>query len=102
VSPFAPHIAEELWERLGSNGGSIFDAGWPPFDPTLAAEELLTLAVQVNGKLRGTIRVRPDISQDGALAAALADPAIAKFIAGPPAKVIYVPGRLINVVAAKG
>ena len=97
VSPFAPHIAEELWERLG-NRGSIFDAGWPQFDSALAAEELLTLAVQVNGKLRGTIRVTHDIGQDGALAAALAEPSIAKFVAGPPAKVIYVPGRLINIV----
>jgi leucyl-tRNA synthetase len=97
VSPFAPHIAEELWERLG-NVGSIFDAGWPAFDPALAAEELLTVAVQVNGKLRGTIRVARDISQDGALAAALAEASIAKFVAGPPAKVIYVPGRLINLV----
>ena len=101
VSPFAPHIAEELWERLG-NSGSIFDAGWPEFDAALAAEELLTLAVQVNGKLRGTIRVTRDISQDGALAAALAEPSIAKFVAGQPAKVIYVPGRLINLVASKG
>ena len=99
VSPFAPHIAEELWERLG-NSGSVFDAGWPLFDPALAAEELLTLAVQVNGKLRGTIRVARDVSQDGALAAALAEPSIAKFVAGPPAKVIYVPGRLINIVQA--
>jgi leucyl-tRNA synthetase len=98
VSPFAPHIAEELWERLGKTG-SVFEAGWPRFDPALAAEELLTLAVQVNGKLRGTIRVTRDISQDGALAAALAEASISKFVSGPPAKVIYVPGRLINLVA---
>ena len=98
VSPFAPHVAEELWERLGGSGQSVFDAGWPAYDPALAAEELLTLAVQVNGKLRGTIRVTRDISQDGALASALAEPAIAKFVPAPPAKVIYVPGRLINIV----
>src|SRR5205085_5197638 len=75
VSPFAPHVAEELWERLGRTG-SIFDGGWPAFDPSLAAEDLVTIAVQVKGKLRGTIRVTPDIGQDGALAAALADPGI--------------------------
>ena len=97
VSPFAPHIAEELWERLGGKT-SVFDAGWPEYDATLAAEELVTIAVQVNGKLRGTIRVAPDTGQDGALAAALADSGIAKFVAGPPKKVIYVPGRLLNVV----
>jgi leucyl-tRNA synthetase len=97
VSPFAPHVAEELWERLGGKG-SIFDAGWPEFDPALAAEELVTIAVQVKGKLRGTIRVAPDIGQDGAMAAALADSAIAKFVVGPPTKVVYVPGRLLNIV----
>jgi leucyl-tRNA synthetase len=97
ISPFAPHVAEELWERLGGKG-SIFDAGWPEFDPALAAEELVTIAVQVKGKLRGTIRVAPDIGQDGAMAVALADPAIAKFVVGPPTKVIYVPGRLLNLV----
>jgi len=97
ISPFSPHVAEELWERLGGMG-SIFDAGWPEFDPALAAEELVTIAVQVKGKLRGTIRVAPDIGQDGAMAAALADPAIAKFVVGPPTKVIYVPGRLLNLV----
>ena len=97
ISPFAPHVAEELWERLGGKG-SIFDAGWPQFDAALAAEELVTIAVQVKGKLRGTIRVAPDIGQDGALAAALGDPAIAKFVVGPPTKVIYVPGRLLNLV----
>ena len=97
LSPFAPHIAEELWERLGGKG-SVFDAGWPSFDPALAAEDLLTLAVQVNGKLRGTIRVTHDISQDGALAAALADPAVAKFVPGPPKKVVFVPVRLLNIV----
>ena len=97
VSPFAPHVAEELWERLGGKG-SIFDAGWPEFDPALAAEELVTIAVQVKGKLRGTIRVAPDIGQDGAMTAALADPAIAKFVVGTPTKVIYVPGRLLNIV----
>jgi leucyl-tRNA synthetase len=97
MSPFAPHIAEELWERFGRDG-SIFDAGWPVFDETLAAEELITIAVQVNGKTRGTIQLAPGGGQEAALAAALADPAIAKFVTGAPKKVIFVPGRLLNVV----
>jgi leucyl-tRNA synthetase len=97
VSPFAPHIAEELWERLG-NDGSVFDGGWPAYDPALAAEDLVTIAVQVNGKLRGTIRVTPDVSRDAAVAAALAEPSIAKFVPGPPKKVVFVPGRLLNLV----
>jgi len=97
VSPFAPHIAEELWERFGASA-SVFDSGWPTFDPSLAAEELATIAVQVNGKLRGTIRVAQGTGQDAAVAAALADAGIAKFVPGVPKKVIYVPGRLLNLV----
>jgi leucyl-tRNA synthetase len=96
VSPFAPHIAEELWERLGGHG-SIFDVGWPTFDPTLAAEEFVTIAVQVNGKLRGTVRLAPDMGQEDAVAAALADAGIAKFVPGPPKKVVYKPGRILSL-----
>jgi len=97
VAPFAPHLAEELWERFG-HAESIFDAGWPVYDAALAVDETITLAVQVGGKTRGTIQVSPDITQDDALAAAMAEPSIAKFITGTPKKVIFVKGRLLNVV----
>jgi len=97
VAPFAPHVAEELWELFG-NKQSVFDSGWPKFDASLAAEDSVTLAVQVNGKTRGTIQVAKTIAQDGAMAAAMADPAIAKFVSGDPKKVIFVPGRLLNIV----
>jgi leucyl-tRNA synthetase len=96
VSPFAPHVAEELWERLGKTG-SVFDAGWPVFDASLAAEDLVTIAVQVNGKLRGTIQLAPDSSEEGAVAAALADPGIAKFVPGPPTQVVYKPARILSL-----
>jgi len=97
VSPFAPHIAEELWERLGGSG-SVFDAGWPGYDPAMLVEDTVTLAVQVNGKMRGTIQVPAGAGQDVAVAAAMAEPAIAKFAAGPTKKVIFVPGRLLNII----
>jgi leucyl-tRNA synthetase len=97
VSPFAPHVAEELWEMMG-HSKSVFDSGWPRFDAALAAEDSVTLAVQVNGKTRGTVQVAKAITQDGAVSAAMADPAIAKFITGTPKKVIFVPGRLLNLV----
>jgi leucyl-tRNA synthetase len=97
VSPFAPHIAEELWEMMGHTR-SIFDSGWPAFDAAMAAEDSITLAVQVNGKTRGTIQVAKTITQEGAISAAMGDPAIAKFITAAPKKVIFVPGRLLNVV----
>ncbi len=97
VAPFAPHIAEELWERLGHTV-SVFDSGWPSWDPALARDETIQLAVQVNGKLRGTLPVDPAITQDDAVALALAEPGIAKFVTGTPRKVVFVPGRLLNVV----
>jgi leucyl-tRNA synthetase len=100
IAPFAPHIAEELWERLGHEE-SVFEAAWPTFDPELAADEVVTVAVQVNGKLRGTVPVAPDATEADALAAALADPAIARHVGGgKPRRVIYVPGRLLNLVVS--
>ena len=97
VAPFAPHIAEELWERFGHDA-SVFDAGWPAFDPALAAEDAVTIAVQVNGKMRGTISVAAGSGQEVALAAAMADQNIAKFVVAAPKKVIFVAGRLLNLV----
>jgi leucyl-tRNA synthetase len=98
IAPFAPHIAEELWERLGHET-SVFDGGWPSFDPALAAERTVTVAIQVNGKLRGTVVVAPDAGEDDVYAAAMADPAVARHLTTPPRKRIYVPGRLMNLVA---
>ena len=97
VSPFAPHLAEELWEQLGHQE-SVFDAGWPKYDPELAREQLIDLAVQVQGKMRGTIRVRPDVTQEEALTTARETPSIARFVTGEPKKVIFVKGRLLNIV----
>ena len=99
VAPFAPHIAEELWEKTGSGTGSVFDSAWPSFDPALAAEDSIELVVQVNGKVRSKITVPRDIAEEAAVVAALADPAVAKFVAGAPKKIIFVPGRLLNIVA---
>jgi leucyl-tRNA synthetase len=97
VAPYAPHIAEELWERLGS-ATSVMDSGWPAFDAGLAREDVIQLAVQVNGKLRGTISVPREIDQEAAVAAALAEPQISKFVVSAPKKVVFVPGRLLNLV----
>jgi leucyl-tRNA synthetase len=97
VAPYAPHIAEELWERLGHDR-SVMDSGWPVFDEMLAREDTVAFAVQVNGKLRGTLQLPPDTDQDAAVRAALADAAIAKFVTGEPKKIVFVPGRLLNLV----
>jgi leucyl-tRNA synthetase len=97
VAPFAPHLAEELWEQLGHDT-SVFDSRWPEFDPSLLVVDEIDLVVQVNGKVRGKIRVPRDVTQEAALAAAMQDVTIAKFIASAPQKVVFVPGRLLNVV----
>ena len=97
VSPFAPHVAEELWSVMGGTT-SVFDAGWPSYDPALVAEDRITMAVQVNGKTRGTISVSKSATQDEAMAAVMADPALAKFITGTPKRIIFVAGRLINII----
>ncbi len=97
VSPFAPHIAEELWEKIGKTG-SVFDARWPAFDPALVATEKFDLVVQINGKTRGKLSVARDIARDEAVAAALAEESMSKFLSGEPKKIIFVPGRLLNLV----
>ncbi|NOZ22031.1 MAG: leucine--tRNA ligase [Planctomycetes bacterium] len=99
LSPFAPHIAEELWSRLGREDG-IFRAQWPTYDAAAAAEEEIEIPIQVNGKLRSKIAVSADLSDADLEAAALADEKVAKFTEGKTVrKVIVVPKKLVNVVA---
>ncbi len=99
VAPFAPHVAEELWQRLGHEG-SIFDgANWPTFDPAKAAESTVQVAVQVNGKLRGTVSVAPGTAEADLVALAKAEANVAKHLEDVQVrKVIHVPDRLLNFV----
>ena len=97
VEPFAPHMANELWEQLGGEG-LVQDNHWPVWDEALIVEDVITIAVQVNGKLRGEIQVSKDADPEDIKAAALAHENVTKFIDGEPKKVIYVPGRLVSVV----
>jgi leucyl-tRNA synthetase len=98
LAPMAPHVAEEVWERLG-NGASILDAGWPAWDDALAADEVVTVVVQVNGKLRDRLEVPVDAEQDVVLAQARAAENAARFLEGKQVvKEIYVPGKLVNFV----
>jgi leucyl-tRNA synthetase len=97
ASPFAPHIAEELWSVLGETRG-IFDSGCPGYDEQLVAEDHVTMAVQVNGKTRGTISVSKTASQEEATTAAMAEPNVAKFVTGPVKRVVFVAGRLVNLL----
>ncbi|MFN8978636.1 MAG: leucine--tRNA ligase [Gemmatimonadaceae bacterium] len=97
VAPYAPHLAEDCWEALGHTT-SVFDAGWPAFDPAMLVDDEVDLVVQVNGKLRGKLRVPVDVAQEAAMAMALADDGVAQFVTGDPKKVFFVPKRLLNIV----
>ncbi len=99
VAPFAPHMAEEMWERLGHEN-SIFDgANWPEFDPAKAVESTVEIAVQVNGKLRATISVAKDAAKEMVVGAARAEENVARHLEeGEERRVIHVPGRLVNFV----
>lgn len=98
IAPFAPHLAEELREKLG-HGEMIYQSGqWPAYDPALLVDEEVTMAVQVNGKVRGTITVAPTASQDEVMALIHADAKIASYLTGEIKKIVYVPGKICNVV----
>jgi leucyl-tRNA synthetase len=101
LSPFAPHIAEELWQRLLGREwtGSLAYEPWPTFDETLVQEEQIEVPVQVNGKLRSRVRLSADADEQAARSAALADTKIQQTVADRQMiKFIYVPGRMINIV----
>jgi leucyl-tRNA synthetase len=98
LAPFAPHLAEELWQRIG-HARSIANEPWPLADPKWLTSETITLAVQVNGKRRDEIEVQADASDDVVRAAALAAPNVVRHLEGrTPKKVIVVAGRLVNIV----
>src|SRR2546423_8799959 len=99
LTPFAPHVAEEMWEGLSHEGGLLKSAGWPTADAELAKKDELEIPVQVNGKLRSRVVVAPDISEADLRTIALADAKVQSFIDGHSiVKVIVVPQRLVNVV----
>lgn len=98
LAPFAPHMAEELWERFGQTP-SVQSAPWPKFDPAKLASTEVKLVFQVNGKHRGDALVAPGLPQSDAVALASGHPKVAPFLTGKAIKrVIYVPGKILNLV----
>ena len=97
IASFAPHIADELWAQLGGEG-LVQNASWPVWDDALTVENTITIAVQVNGKLRGEIEVAKDTDPEEVKKQALEHENVARYVTGEPKKVIYVPGRLVSVV----
>ena len=99
MEPMTPHVAEEIWEHLGHDG-FLCEEPWPHFDPSLVVDDTITIGVQVNGKLRGTIDMARDSAEDIVREQALSLENVRKILDGnPPRRVIVVPNRIVNVVA---
>ena len=98
LAPFAPHIAEELWSQAKQKY-SVHLSGWPSYDESLLFASEVELVVQVNGKVRGKIKVARGIDKENAEKQARADTKISKLLQSAPKRVIFVPDRLINFVA---
>ena len=99
LSPFAPHLAEELWERLGF-AGLCADQAWPAYDPQFLIDDEIEIVLQVNGKVRDHLVVNREATREQIEAAALASPKVSELIAGKQVKkVVVVPGKLVNIVA---
>jgi len=98
LDPFAPHLGEELWHRLGHPESCAYEP-WPRHDPALVIEDVVTVAVQVNGKLRATLDLPRGLDQATAQSAALEDARIRRYVdGGEIRKAIYVPDKLLNLV----
>ena len=102
VGPYAPHLGDEAWEKLGEKG-FLIQAPWPTYDEALTLDALVTLGVQIDGKVRGTVELARDASEDDARRAALAVANVAKHLEGRVIKkFIYKPGRIIGIVSSPG
>jgi leucyl-tRNA synthetase len=100
LSPLAPHLAEELWERLGNSTTLAFEP-WPVADPRYTKDDLVTIAVQVNGKVRASIDINPATSQSEVLARARQLENVVRYVEGKTIRrEIYVPGRIVNIVVS--
>jgi len=104
VAPFAPHLADEAWGHLGGQDRKptfMLEQAWPSYDDALTIDATVSIGVQVDGKVRGSVDISPTASEDEARAAALAVPNVAKHLEGRAIKkFIYKPGRIIGVVTA--
>lgn len=99
LAPFAPHVAEELWQTLGHSTMIADRATWPAFHQAALKQDLITMAVQVNGKVRGRIEVSPDLDNDGVIQAAKHTPSVLPHLEGKSIqREIVIPGRIVNIV----
>jgi leucyl-tRNA synthetase len=98
LSPYAPHITEELWSKIGKEG-SILDAAYPELEQKYLVETMMEYPIAINGKTRTTMQLDLTLSQADVEKLVIADPVVTKWLEGkPPKKIIYVKGKMINVV----
>ncbi|HEY9661860.1 MAG TPA: class I tRNA ligase family protein [Allocoleopsis sp.] len=98
LAPFAPHITEELWSRMGG-AYSVHQHPFPEADPVFLTQEQVTIAVQINGRTRTTLRLAPDASEEAAIEVAIQSPVVQRHLKGQQLqRVVYVPGRILNLV----
>lgn len=97
IAPFAPYIAEELWEILG-NKESVHLQKWPSFDEKMTVDAVSKIAIQINGKVRGVVEIDPHVSEDTIYKMALEIPGVKKYITKQPTKKIYIKGKILNII----
>ena len=99
LNPVAPHITEEIWTRIG-NKGYLNQTSWPIYDEAKLVDDVVEIPVQFSGKVRGTLSVPVDISQEEVMKLVNEDPALKRYLEGKKIiKEIYVPGKILNIVA---
>ena len=98
LAPFMPHATEEIWRNTLENSTSVHISEWPEFDESKTVENEIKMVVQVNGKVRATLTVAAEISEDDAVALARADKNVQKHVTTEPKKIIFVPGKLVSFV----
>jgi len=98
LSPFAPHLCEELWESFGNKKTLVYES-WPEYSPELTKESTITLAIQINGKVRDELKVLAEISEDEVKRLVFASEKVQKWLEGKESKkIIYVKGKLVSIV----
>ncbi|MDD3263197.1 MAG: leucine--tRNA ligase [Candidatus Absconditabacteria bacterium] len=98
VAPFAPHLAEELWENLGNNYSVFTTTVWPSYDESYLVSDTVKIGVQFNGKIRGDIEINKETTQEDVMQIVKSDPKLSTHLAGEPKKIIYIPGKILNIV----
>jgi leucyl-tRNA synthetase len=98
LAPFAPHLCEEIYQRYAVGNGSVHRSSWPDYDPDMCIDDEVTIAFQVNGKLRGAVIVQNTSTEDDVITVVQSLESYSKWVVSDPKKIIYIPGKIVNVI----